>query len=155
MKEDQSRISVQVHHEVKDALLKVAKKKNIFLSDVIRQSLGWEEVDIFPKTLSTKYDMNLISNMAVTELPLNFAIEKIDEMLGKITNPKKVKTLKWIKRRYTWVYENLKNINSEFIEQIDDDGIIVMGEYYNSFLDFINKSNKTKDDYKKFAEGCK
>ena len=155
MNENTAIISVRVHPEVKEKLQAVAEKRDVFVSDVIRQSLGWEEVDIFPSTLNTKYDMDLLSNMSVTELPLNFAIERIEEMLEKVKSPKKVKTLLWIKNRYKWVYENLKTVNMEFIDQIDDENIIIMGEYYNAFLDFINRKGKTKENRKKFIEGCK
>ena len=155
MSKNQVVISASVPIEVRDKLRLMANNKDVFVSELIRQSLGWEEVEIFPNTLNSKYDMDLLSNMSVSELPLNFAIERIDEMLEKVSKPNKVKTLEWIKRRYTWVYENLKMVNMEFIDQIDDENVIIMGEYYNAFLDFINKTNKTKENRKKFIEGCK
>ena len=129
-------------------------KRNITISDVLRQSLGWELVEIYPEKLKYNKDTDLLMSMAMSELIPSNVIDVVRESLKHVSDTKKKETLEWILRRYVYVYENLKLINDEFIKVIDNDQIVLMGIVFESFAQFMGSVKKNKTNVEKFRKGC-
>lgn len=147
-------LSVQVDDEVYDVVKKEADRRGIFVSELIRGSLGWESVDIYPNTLDTKKDRDLLLAMAVSELFPNEVIDVITNMLKHISNDKKKTTLQWIQKRYSFVFDNLKLVNYELIQFLDSEEVIEIGEVVTSFTHFITNVKKTKTNIRRFIAAC-
>jgi len=147
-------LSVNVPDVVYQAFQNLAKKHNRFVSEIIRESLGWEDIEIFPKTLNAHRDNSLVTSMAVSELMPNNVIDTITEQLKFVKDKKKRQTLEWIRMRYAYVYHSLTLINNEFIETLDNESIEEMMIIFESFSHFLENTKKTKTALSKFTDAC-
>ena len=151
---NKSVISVVVDTDIKEALQAVAESNGVFLSDVIRESVGWENAEIKPNSLAGKRDKDLVLAMAVSELFPNTVIDFCKESIKHTKSDSKKKTLEWIKKRYHWIYENMKAVNYQMLEVLDQEYINDNSQIVEDFTRFLQHAKKTKTNLNRFHKVC-